>query len=88
MESLDLAKYYVENEDLNVDYKSIIKRRYKNSNPFYYDYFRYMVLLIYIARLNISTDEYISAGEFITTSNSIKKYFKNFSDYEDTNEEV
>ena len=36
----------------------------------------------------ISTDEYISAGEFITTSNSIKKYFKNFSDYEDTNEEV
>lgn len=88
VESLDLAKYYVENEDLNVDYKSIIKRRYKNSNPFYYDYFRYMVLLIYIARLNISTDEYISAGEFITTSNSIKKYFKNFSDYEDTNEEV
>lgn len=88
VESLDLAKYYVENEDLNVDYKSIITSRYKNSNPFYYDYFRYMVLLIYVARLNISTDEYISAGEFITTSNSIKKYFKNFSDYEDTNEEV
>lgn len=81
IESLDLAKYYVENENINIDFKNLIMSQYRGANPFYYDYFRYMVLLIYVIRLNISTDEYASANEFILASNSIRKYFKNFPDY-------
>lgn len=87
IESLDLAKYYIENADANIDFKSIIMTRYNGINPFYYDYFRYMVLLIYIIRLNINTDSYINANEFIETSNLVKKYFKNFPDISTNNEE-
>lgn len=80
LESLDLAKLYVENENLNIDYTGLLIERFNNINPFYYDYFRYMVLLLYVEGLVLSTDEYINAQMFINTTNSIKKYFDNFKD--------
>ena len=80
LESLDLAKLYVENENLNIDYTGLLIDRFNNINPFYYDYFRYMVLLLYVEGLVLSTDEYINAQMFINTTNSIKKYFDNFKD--------
>lgn len=80
LESLDLAKLYVENENLNIDYAGLLIDRFNNINPFYYDYFRYMVLLLYVEGLVLSTDEYINAQMFINTTNSIKKYFDNFKD--------
>ena len=75
LESLDVAKLYVENENLNIDYTGLLIERFNNINPFYYDYFRYMVLLLYVEGLVLSTDEYINAQMFINTTNSIKKYF-------------
>lgn len=82
--SLDFAKVYIENENLNIDYKSIYKDIFKNeNNPFYYDYFRYLILLIYIRRMNISSVEYINGKTFTNTALSIKKYFETFSDYQE-----
>lgn len=82
--SLDLAKLYIENENLNIDYKSMFHEIFKNeNNPFYYDYFRYLILLIYIRRMNISNFDYINGNVFITTAISIKKYFDTFSDYQE-----
>lgn len=80
LESLDVAKLYIENENLNIDYTKLLIDRFNNINPFYYDYFRYMVLLMYVERLIISTDEYINAQMFINTTNCIRKYFDNFKD--------
>lgn len=84
LNSLDVAKLYVENENLNVDYKSLITDYYKNeNNPFYYDYFRYLILLIYVRRISITSEGYINAQTFNNTASSIKKYFENFSDYQE-----
>lgn len=82
--SLDMAKLYIENEDLNIDFKSIIDDFYRHQdNPFYYDYFRYLVLLFTVKRLNVTNDLFVDANLFITTSNSIKKYFDSFPDYKE-----
>ena len=82
--SLDLAKLYIENENLNIDYKSMFHEIFKNeNNPFYYDYFRYLILLIYIRRMNITNINYINGNTFMTTAISIKKYFDTFSDYQE-----
>ncbi len=82
--SLDMAKFYVENESLDIDYKSLILNEYFNENQlFYYDYFRYLVLVIYIKRMNISTFDYVNANMFVNTSNVLQKYFQNFSDYKE-----
>jgi len=81
--SLDMAKFYIENEYLDVDFNSLIQDYHKlNNNPFYYDYFRFLVLVIYIKKIMINEDLLINVNSFITTSNSIKKYFNNFKDIE------
>lgn len=78
--SLDIAKFYIENQDIYYDISSQIKE-YLNSydDEFYYDYFIFMVILIYLKGLIINTKEYTSTQSFIYTSNSIKKFIKNFN---------
>lgn len=83
IESLDLAKFYLENEDVNIDYNTLFLNKFKELSPFYYDYFRYLILIIYINRINLSTDEYVNAQTFINISNSLKKYFERFKDIND-----
>lgn len=81
--SLDMAKFYVENEYLDVDFRSLIKDySIKYNNPFYYDYFRFLVLVIYIKKIKLNSDLLINVNTFIIVSNSIKKYFNNFKDLE------
>ena len=81
IESLDFAKFYVENEYLNVDFqKIIIKTLQSYDTDFYYDYFRFLVLLIYIKRINISSDLSMILKEFDQAFNSIDRYFYNFID--------
>jgi len=90
LSSLDMAKLYIETEELNVDFKSYIVDYYYNyENTFYYDYFRFLILYIYIKRLKINNLDYVSAENFISTSNSIKKYFELFLDKQEqiSNEE-
>lgn len=84
LSSLDMAKFYVENEHINIDFKKMIKDYFKNENNLFgYDYFRFLVLVIYILRINLTSSDYINSTIFITTSNSLKKYFENFSDNEE-----
>ena len=50
--SLDLAKFYLENEDLDIDFEELIVNNiFKNQSPFYYDYFRFLVLYILIKKI-------------------------------------
>ena len=79
--SLDLAKFYLENEDLEIDFNAlIVEDIFKNQSPFYYDYFRFLVLYILIKKIVISSEMYLTAQSFINISNSIKKYFSTFLD--------
>lgn len=87
IESLDFAKLYLENENINIDFKKIFMTHFNGINPFYYDYLRYLILIVYVMRINISNDEYVNAEQFLSISNSIKKYFINFSDIQENNEE-
>ena len=82
--SLDMAKFYVMNEQYDIDFKQLILDKYYDENQlFYYDYFRFLVLVIYIKRMPIAIDDYINANSFVDTSESIKRYFKNFLDYKE-----
>lgn len=77
--SLDIAKYYIENEDIDFDISSIIKEYFEQYNDsFYIDYFIFIVLFIYIKDLIVSGKDYISTQNFIFIANSIKKFIKNF----------
>ncbi len=82
--SLDIAKFYVKNENLDVDFKTLILDNYYNEyNLFYYDYFRYLVLVIYIKSINISQEDFANASTFQNLATSLKKYFNSFSDYKE-----
>lgn len=79
--SLDIAKFYVSCEHLNLDFNEIIVKEYFNGeNSFYYDYFRFLVLYIYIKRIIISSDLYLSSESIISASESIKRFFSLFLD--------
>lgn len=82
--SLDMAKFYVKNESYDVDFKSMILNEYFDENHlFYYDYFRYLILVIYIKRMPISPESYINANSFVDTAHLINKYFDNFLNYQE-----
>ena len=82
--SLDMAKLYVQNEDLDIDFKNLILNEYYDeSHLFYYDYFRYLVLVMYIKRMNPSVEEFVNAKSFVNNAEAIKRYFNNFSDYQE-----
>ena len=77
--SLDLAKFYIENEDLNIDMKSVIKDYFaKFDDNFYFDYFCFLVLLIYIKGIVIVDKDYVSSQSFIYTSHAIKDFMETF----------
>ena len=77
--SLDIAKFYIENEDINFDiYTHIYNYFNEYEDEFYYDYFVFLVLLIYIKGLIIDSKGYISTQSFIFTTNSINKFIKTF----------
>lgn len=89
IESLDFAKFYVENEGLNVDFKKIIIETLQSyDSDFYYDYFRFLVLLIYIKRLNVSNELHEVYKDFDQIFVSLENYFYNFIDkpIEESNE--
>lgn len=81
--SLDMAKLYIENENVNVDLKSLIKVYFnKYEDDFYYDYFCFLVLLYYIKSIVIIDKDYVSAQSMLDVSKSIKKFLRLFI-YED-----
>jgi len=78
--SLDIAKFYIENEDIDYDISSDIKEYFNQfDDSFYYDYFVFLVLFIYIKDLLVDNKCYICTQNFIYISNSIKKFNKSFN---------
>lgn len=84
IDSLDVAKFYIENNGLNLDFKKlIIDKYYSKEELFSYDYFRFLVLVIYIKSINLSNYDYINATIFENIAEKIKKYFEDFLDYKE-----
>ena len=78
--SLDMAKFYVENSDINLDYKEIIfKDYYSQKNSFYYDYFRFLVLFIYIKSIHFTQNDVINKENFVKICIKIEKFMSDFS---------
>ncbi len=79
--SLDYAKFYVENKDLNIDVKTLILNEFnKYETEFYYDYFRFSVLIIYIFRNLFTTDLSTNVNIFLSVTRNIETFMKDFPD--------
>ena len=77
--SLDIAKFYLENEDLNIDMKTIITSYFaKFDDSFYFDYFCFVVLLYYVKGIVIIDKDYVSSQSFLYATTSIKKFISLF----------
>lgn len=77
--SLDIVKYYIENESCNIDMKSIIQTYFsKFDDDFYYNYFCFMVILYYLKGITIIDKDYVSTQSFVYAANSIKKFMDNY----------
>lgn len=73
--SLDMAKFYLENEDLNIDMKTIVYSYFsKFDDDFYLNYFYFVVLLYYIKGIIIIDKDYVSSQSFLYATTSIKKF--------------
>ncbi len=78
--SLDMAKFYIESEDLNIDVHAIVMNYFsKFDDEFYYDYFCFLVLLYYIKGIIIIDKDYVSSQNFIYASDVIKKFIETFN---------
>ncbi len=78
--SLDMAKFYIENSELNLDYKEIIfKDYYSQKNNFYYDYFRFLVLFIYIKSIHFLQNDIFNKEQFVRICIKIEKFMADFS---------
>ena len=78
--SFDVAKFYIENEDVNINMKAIIDDYFSDyDDEFYYNYFVFLVLLFYIESLNINDKDYVSSQSFVYSSNCIKKFLQTFT---------
>lgn len=78
--SLDMAKFYIENSELNLDYKEIIfKDYYSQKNNFYYDYFRFLVLFIYIKSIHFLQNDTFNKEQFVRICIKIEKFMTDFS---------
>lgn len=78
--SLDIAKFYVENQEINFDFEDAITTYFKQyDDEFYYDYFIFLVLFFYIKGLIINDKDYITTQSFIYNSRAIKIFLKRFA---------
>jgi hypothetical protein len=85
--SLDMAKFYLETEDLNIDSKIIIINYLsKFEDDFYKYYFCFLVLLFYLKSLLIYDKDYVTSQSFLHTTASIKRFMEIFELSEETKE--
>lgn len=79
--SLDIAKYYVEVEDININHYELINDYFNSyDSDFYFNYFCFLVLLYYIKSIIVYEKDYVSSQSFVYASNSIKKFLEVFQD--------
>jgi|SRR5690554_6649671 len=73
--SLDMAKFYLENEHLDIDMKTIIEGYFAEfDEDFHFDYFCFLVLLYYLKGIIIIDKDYVSSQSFLFATRSIKKF--------------
>lgn len=84
--SLDFAKFYIENSDVDIDLVGLIKNELQNKNStFYYNYFRFNVLLILFFNININYDINVTSNTFVINAKKIQRFINDFEDIEQTN---
>lgn len=81
LDSLDYAKYYISNNFINVDYKTLILNHYdSDAYSFNYDYFKYLILYIYIMKINFTNEQQVNARNFENVAINISKFNNDFLD--------
>ena len=81
LDSLDYAKYYVSNNFIDVDYKTLILNHYdSDAYSFNYDYFKYLILYIYIMKINFTNEQQVNARNFENVTINISKFNNDFLD--------
>ncbi len=72
---LDIVKFYLFNENLNIDIKQIITN-YLDSyeDEFYYNYFYFFVMVYYIKGIIVLDKEYVTSQSFVFAANKLKKF--------------
>lgn len=78
--SLDLVKFYIETEDVNVDRKEMVMNYLQRfHDDFYFDYFCFFVLLYYIKSIIIYDKDYVSSQSFVYAGEAIKTFITDFN---------
>ncbi len=81
LDSLDYAKYYISNNFIDVDYKTLILNHYdSDAYSFNYDYFKYLILYIYIMKINFTNEQQVNARNFENVTINISKFNNDFLD--------
>lgn len=81
LDSLDYAKYYISNNFIDVDYKTLILNHYdSDAYSFNYDYFKYLILYIYIMKINFTNEQQVNARNFENVAINISKFNNDFLD--------
>ncbi len=76
---LDLAKFYVENNNLKLDFKKLIfEDKYSHKSEFYYDYFCFLVIFIYLKRIKFTNDNIINMENVVHNALEIKNFMTIF----------
>lgn len=79
----DIAKFYVENSFININWKDTIKEMLiPYEGDFYKNYFKFLVLYIYMINLNINnTYSYETLNAYIRISEKIKIFINTFNNF-------
>lgn len=79
IDSLDMAKFYIENKHLKLDLKKMIfSDNYSQKQDFYYDYFCFLVLFIYIKRIDFTSFNLFNMEKIVHNCQDIDDFVKNF----------
>lgn len=79
--SFDIAKYYIEVEDLNINHYELINEYFSSfDNEFYFNYFCFLVLLYYIKSIIVYEKDYVSSQSFVYVCSAIKTFFERFKE--------
>lgn len=78
--SLDMVKFYIETEDIDIDRKEIINEYFSRYNDsFYFDYFCFFVMLYYIKSITIIEKDFVSSQSFVYASKALKTFMEMFN---------
>ena len=77
--SLDIVKYYLYNENLNIDIKQIILDYFSSyEDEFYFNYFCFFVMVYYIKGIVVLEKDYVTSQSFVYAALKLNKFIKMF----------